>query len=131
MDRTAVALTYLDTHVVAWLHAGEARELSEKAAQALGSGRLRISPMAELELQYLYEIGRLRWNAARVVADLGRDMGLERGRVGFQVVVDAAMPLSWTRDAFDRLIVAEALAADAWLVTRDQQIRRHYKRAVW
>jgi PIN domain nuclease of toxin-antitoxin system len=117
--------------VVAWLHAGETGLLSEKAAQAVSDGRLRISPMAELELQYLHEIGRLRWGATRIVSDLSRDIGLERGRVPFQELVEVAKPLAWTRDALDRLIVAEAMAADARLVTRDELIRRHYRRAIW
>jgi len=37
----------------------------------------------------------------------------------------------WTRDPFDRLIVAHAAANDARLLTKDEKIRRHYKRAVW
>ena len=37
----------------------------------------------------------------------------------------------WVRDPFDRLIVAQAIANEAPLVTKDEKIRRHYRRAVW
>jgi PIN domain nuclease of toxin-antitoxin system len=37
-------------------------------------------------------------------------------------VVTQAMPLSWTRDPFDRLIVATAILHRAPLVTRDERI---------
>ncbi len=34
-------------------------------------------------------------------------------------------------DPFDRLIVANAKARNAPLVTKDERIRRHYSSAVW
>ncbi len=37
----------------------------------------------------------------------------------------------WTRDPFDRLIVANAKAANASLVTKDERILKNYSRAVW
>jgi PIN domain nuclease of toxin-antitoxin system len=42
-----------------------------------------------------------------------------------------ALPLSWTRDPFDRLIVAQAAVRDAPLLTKDRAIRRRYRAAVW
>jgi PIN domain nuclease of toxin-antitoxin system len=49
----------------------------------------------------------------------------------FRKVVDQAIAESWTRDPFDRLIVANAKAAAAPLVTRDERIRDNYSRALW
>ncbi|MDP2432311.1 MAG: hypothetical protein Q8O33_09780 [Pseudomonadota bacterium] len=46
-------------------------------------------------------------------------------------VVDAAERIDWTRDPFDRLIVAQAMAADAALVTADHLIRDRFPGAVW
>ena len=46
-------------------------------------------------------------------------------------MVEQALLQKWIRDPFDRLIVAHAAANDAPLITRDEKIRRHYKRAVW
>jgi len=43
-----------------------------------------------------------------------------------------ALPLDWSRDPFDRIIVAQAIANhDAVLLTADAHIRSHYRRAVW
>ena len=47
------------------------------------------------------------------------------------VVADSALGIDWTRDTFDRLIVAEAQHADAALVTKDIRIRDNYERAIW
>jgi len=41
------------------------------------------------------------------------------------------MKENWGRDPFDRLIVANARAADAVLITKDQRIHMNYPRAVW
>jgi PIN domain nuclease of toxin-antitoxin system len=37
----------------------------------------------------------------------------------------------WTRDPFDRIIVAHADVVSAPLLTKDQAIRRNYRRAFW
>jgi PIN domain nuclease of toxin-antitoxin system len=38
---------------------------------------------------------------------------------------------SWTRDPFDRLIVGQASANGAVLVTKDAGIRQNYKQSIW
>jgi PIN domain nuclease of toxin-antitoxin system len=45
--------------------------------------------------------------------------------------VDQALSEGWTRDPFDRLIVANAKAAAAPLVTKDEMVRGNYSRALW
>ena len=49
----------------------------------------------------------------------------------FGLIVEHARALHWTRDPFDRVIVAQALAVDAHLVTADTNIRDHVALAVW
>jgi PIN domain nuclease of toxin-antitoxin system len=49
----------------------------------------------------------------------------------FAAVVENALQQKWIRDPFDRLIVAQASTNEAPLVTKDEKIRRHYRRAVW
>lgn len=46
-------------------------------------------------------------------------------------VVRRALALSWTRDPFDRLIVAQAAVRQAPLVTKDRTIGRRYRAGVW
>lgn len=49
----------LDTHVVAWLHAGLVERLPPHARELLEDEDLGMSQMVCLELEYLHEIGRL------------------------------------------------------------------------
>lgn len=124
-------MIYLDTHVVIWLAAGDTDQLSRRAAATIGSDDLRISPMVRLELQFLDELNRLVMKPAEIVAALEKDLGLSVCDARFDAVIHTAMANAWTRDPFDRLITAQALLADAPLVTKDQVIRKHYKKAIW
>jgi PIN domain nuclease of toxin-antitoxin system len=47
------------------------------------------------------------------------------------LVCATAVDMHWTRDPFDRLISAHALAAKAPLVTKDRTIRAHLPLAWW
>ena len=49
----------LDTHVVVWLAAGRTDRLSVGVSDLIERNRVAISPIVELELSYLYEIGRI------------------------------------------------------------------------
>ncbi len=124
-------LTFLDTHVVCWLYEGRLDLISQPGLAAIETGLLRISPMALLELQYLYEIGRITKTANQVQTALAQDIGLRVGDATFAEVATKAQNLDWTRDPFDRLIVAEALVSDGVLITRDEKIRGHCACAVW
>ncbi len=121
----------LDTHVVAWLFTGEVERLSAPAVEAIEGHVPAISPMVQLELTYLFEIGRLTVPGPEIVDDLSRRISLTMSSVPFTAAVEAAASLRWTRDPFDRLIVADALVAGAALITRDDAIRGHVPSAVW
>jgi len=51
--------------------------------------------------------------------------------IPFYQVVEHALKEKWSRDPFDRLIVAHAKAGNAPLISKDENIRRHYRRAIW
>jgi PIN domain nuclease of toxin-antitoxin system len=131
VERAEEEVTYLDTHVVAWLYGGELEKLSATAAEEIQKNDSLISPMVVLELQYLFEIGRATSPASTVIEALKRRIGLSVCELSFAKVVEGALHQKWGRDPFDRLIVAHASANDAPLITKDEKIRRHYKRAVW
>jgi PIN domain nuclease of toxin-antitoxin system len=122
---------HLDTHVVVWLYAGDLRRFSPAARRRLDREELRISPMVALEIQYLHEVGRISEDAGVVLSDLARKLGLVQAEGDFSAVAAAAMDLGWTRDPFDRLIVAHAALYGAALLTKDRSIRRNYRHAVW
>lgn len=125
-------LIYLDTHVVAWLHATGDRLLSPGAVRRIEEAdELRISPMVRLELQYLYEVGRVGQRATTVLDALQAALGLRVCDAPFPAVARAAEGETWTRDPFDRMIVAQAALREAPLLTRDRILHRHYDRAVW
>lgn len=90
-----------------------------------------VSPVVELELTYLYEIGRVTEPAAAPLASLRRSIGLQVADLSLAALTQAAVGLSWTRDPFDRLIAAHAIVADAPLVTADETIRKHLPLATW
>jgi PIN domain nuclease of toxin-antitoxin system len=122
---------YLDTHVAAALYQPELKAFSAAALSALEQeGDLRISPIVLLELESLHEIKRTRVPAARIVAVLATEIGLKVCDLAFSGIVQQALEERWTRDPFDRLILAHARVNDGVLITRDQTIRRRYSRAI-
>jgi PIN domain nuclease of toxin-antitoxin system len=122
---------YLDTHVLVHLYLAQLERLSPAARRAIEANELLASPAAVLELEFLHEIGRLRPPASKVMDALGADLGVRVCDLSFRAVVEHALREGWGRDPFDRLIVANAKARRAPLVTKDEKIQRHYPRAVW
>lgn len=102
----------LDTSAVIWLSEGHRRtRVLERAP------RLYVSPVTLLEAQMLTEAGRLR--PVRGIADLSAD---PRWLVDEPPAIKwfaAAADLSWTRDPFDRLVVAHARVRGWKLATSD------------
>ncbi|MGH3766197.1 MAG: type II toxin-antitoxin system VapC family toxin [Pseudonocardiaceae bacterium] len=122
---------HLDTHVVAWLFEGHTHLLPAAVRRRLDSEPLVISPIVELELAYLHEIGRTSKPPGFVLPELRAKVGLTVSGAPLRAVVDAAIGLAWTRDPFDRLIAAQALAENETLLTKDDRIRKHLELAVW
>lgn len=87
--------------------------------------------MAELEIAYLCEIGRLKVDGKAVVASLHDQVGLLADPTPFAAVITTAHAQAWTRDPFDRVIAAQALVAGAALVTADDTIRDNVPNTIW
>jgi PIN domain nuclease of toxin-antitoxin system len=122
----------LDTHVVVWLYAGEVSRFSQRAREALGAADgLFFAPVVRLELQFLREIGRISPLPETILSGLESQIGLLPCPGSFDQVARHACHIPWTRDPFDRLIVAQA-ALHSWpLVTKDAGIRTHFPLALW
>lgn len=121
--RSAVSgSAHLDTHVVVALYAGRVDGLSARARAEIEARDLRVSPMVRLELAFLREIGRITPEPSEILDDLALRIGLRVCDAPFARVASMAVSLPWTRDPFDRVIVAQALLTDAMLVTRDRRI---------
>ena len=124
-------IIYLDTHVVAWLYAGQLDLLTPGVKERIEGHGLLISPAVELELQYLYEVRRTAEPATVVLETLERVAGLAVCTLPFREVAEVALGQSWTRDPFDRLIVSQAVLRGTALLTKDRMIRAHCPLAFW
>lgn len=119
----------LDTHIAVALYEGRTSGLSPKTKRDLDHGTAAISPAVVFEIEMLHEIGRLRPNAATIVRSIAQDLNIRIAADPFANVVHEALGFSFTRDPFDRLIVAHAALLKAPLVTFDDHVRSHYRRA--
>ena len=124
-------MIFLDTHVVIWLYAKLLDQLSIDAVQQIEDNELLITQMVRLELQYLFEIGRIKVAPETIIKDLNKSIGLKVSQMKVEQVFDHAIDYQWTRDVFDRLITAEAEAMGFALITKDQKILENYEKAIW
>ncbi|MBM4246881.1 MAG: type II toxin-antitoxin system VapC family toxin [Deltaproteobacteria bacterium] len=118
----------LDTHFLLWI--------------ALGSRRLReyrwveryapwtVSPVSLLEIAFLGEVGRVEVRHAEFVERLGTDPRFVIDDVGSVALATAAFGLSWTRDPFDRLLVAHSAVRRLRLCTVDPVMLEHHSLVV-
>ena len=123
---------YLDTHVVIWLALGKIKKLSRDAARAMDSSELVISPIVLVELEFLPEIDRLTRSALAILDQLRDQLGLTVSNHPFPAIANAALFETWTRDTFDRIIVAHA-RADGYsgLISSDEKIQQNYSKTIW
>ena len=125
-------ISYLDTHVVVFLHSGDVSRISAKAQTQIENTDLLVSPMVLLELEMLYDKGTIRYPSSQILADLSQQVALSVCHLPMAHIVRSAVTIKWTREPGDLLIVANAMANnDAPLVTRDERIRDSYRNAIW
>jgi PIN domain nuclease of toxin-antitoxin system len=111
-------MTLLDTNAIIWLHMRHPRA----TALATNYVRLYISPASLLELQFLSETGRLRLRRGATVSQLADDEEWLVDDPPSAQWFEEAAQLSWTRDPFDRLIVAHARMRGWRLATADGRL---------
>lgn len=123
-------MTYLDTHALIWLYEDPAL-MPPKVNALLDFEELWISPMVALELQYLYETGRITVEPGLFLENGYTNLGVTMDGPGAGAAILWARNLTWTHDPFDRIITAQASLNRAPLITKDGTIRKNYERAVW
>jgi PIN domain nuclease of toxin-antitoxin system len=125
-------IAYLDTNALVWLSEGSLAGLSPKIDRLLEEADLLFSPMALFELELLYEIKRIKRPARDIQNKVEHELGVRLCDLPFAAIASAALDEKWTRDPFDRLIVANAKANGfAWLISADELTRKHYPRTCW
>jgi PIN domain nuclease of toxin-antitoxin system len=108
----------LDTNALVWLDQGHRRARPLEGARR----RLYVSPASLLEIQFLAEAGRARLRAGHSVAALADDERLLLDDPPAAAWFDRALALGWTRDPFDRLLVAHAGLRGWRLATGDRDL---------
>lgn len=115
----------LDTHFLLWT--------------VLGAERLRefpwldayrpwgISPVSFLEIQFLAEVGRLEVRQPEFFQAVAADSRFVLDEVPLVALVEKALPLSWTRDPFDRLLAAHSEARRVPLCSLDRRIQAGHR----
>ena len=110
----------LDTNALLWLHQGHQRARSLSALP-----RLFASPATILELQVLAESGRLNLKQGFTPTTALIDPRWAIDDVPSTRWCTLATEVGWTRDPFDRLIVAHAKLRGWKLATADSEILEH------
>jgi PIN domain nuclease of toxin-antitoxin system len=116
---------------VGWLYEDAERRIPSAVRDLIESGQPFVSPVVELELTYLYEVGRVTEPAVAPLSALRKTIDLQIADVSSAALVQAATGLSWTRDPFDRMIAAQAVVADVPLLTADRNILANLSQATW
>src|SRR5437764_6700404 len=98
----------LDTHFLLWI-VTRAHRLAEFAwiEDYLPWG---ISPVSFLEIQFLHEIGKLDVKIDAFIETAMSDSRFVVDELSMMTVIQQALRLDWTRDPFDRLLVAHSKA---------------------
>ena len=115
----------LDTHFLIWLVLG-----SKRLAEFPWLDRHRpwgVSPVSFLEIQFLAEVGRLSVRNPEFTNAVMEDTRFTVDDIPLTTIVRHALPLDWTRDPFDRLLVAHSSARRIAFCTTDRDTRSHHR----
>lgn len=114
----------LDTHFLLWIVLGAARlEEYDWLDRYRPWG---VSPVSLLEVQFLGEVGKLAVKNPEFTEAVLADARFLVDEVPLLALVRHAIPLSWTRDPFDRLLAAHSTARRVPICSVDHRVRAHY-----
>lgn len=124
----------LDTHALLWLFSNDAR-LSNPAREAFlnKDNTLHFSIVGLWELTIKVSLGKIRL-AENWMPSLLKEM--KRNQVGWLAITSghcaklAELPFHH-RDPFDRMLVAQALAENMALVSRNENFAKYGARCIW
>jgi len=119
----------LDTHAAVFLWEGRGEVFGPRSRALLERAELLLSPLVRLELSFLREVGKITLEPESLVGGLVADYGVALSREPLDALVPRAVPLTWTRDPFDRLLVAHAQLRGWRLATADEAMLAHLPEA--
>ena len=116
-EATVRTVILLDTNALIWLEQGRPRARTLQRSHA----RLFVSPATLLELAFLLELGHIRLRQGTLDALTADDRWIVDDPPAASWFM-AAIDVGWTRDPFDRLLVAHARIRKWRLATADARL---------
>lgn len=118
----------LDTHFLLWTVLGNERLHDFPWLEEYRPWG--VSPISLLEIQFLAEVGRLQVEQPGFSKALAADPRFIIDEPPLVALVAKALPLSWTRDPFDRMLAAHSEARRVPLCSLDRLIRTNHRHLV-
>jgi PIN domain nuclease of toxin-antitoxin system len=125
------SVIFLDTHAAIWLYSGQLNLFKPGVLQLINEKQVCISHIVRLEMKYLNEVGRINQKPDVIIDALIDEIDLVFSDNSIERILGQAIHLDFTRDPFDRIIVADACLNNSYLISKDQNIKKHYKNTVW
>ena len=122
--QVAFMTVLIDTHILLWILSGSKR--LKEVPWLKKYPYWTLSPVSLLEVQYLVEVGRVSLDFPSILQKLREDFRFKIDDVSLEEICLAALNISWTRDPFDRLLVAHSQVRSLPFGTRDALIREKY-----
>lgn len=111
----------LDSHILVWLMAEDARLTAETRAMISGANAVFASTASIWELAIKVSLGRLHLDIERLSGLLDA-AGIHELQITRQHVMAVARLPLLHRDPFDRLLIAQAITEPMRLLTADRQL---------
>lgn len=125
---------FLDTHSFIWAHTN-VRRLSPKAKRILIKldNKIALSVISVWEIVIKYAQGKLLLPEPpeRFIQKIVDESGYDIVPLRLQHSLLAASLPDVHHDPFDRMLVCQAIAENATIITADQQIQKYPVRTVW
>ena len=119
----------LDTHCFLWWKTEDAR-LNEAARQAIAEADVVfVSAASAWEVAIKARLGRIRMDVD--FASGVSDSGFQKLLILFEHAAETQNLPEHHRDAFDRMLVAQARIEDLTLVTHDRQLEPYEVNLIW
>ena len=125
------SIIFLDTHVAIWLYSGNLELFRSPVLKIINDNQLCISQIVRLEIKYLNEIGRIKQQPEVIINSLVDEIGLIFSDNNIGMIITQAIHIDFTRDPFDRIIVADASINNSRLISKDKIIKKNYKNTIW
>ena len=82
---------FLDSHIVIWLYEKRLDLLSEKARKFIEENDLLISPIVKMEIEYLFEIEKIKDDSDTIIDYLDKHIDLKIENSDFLEIIKIRM----------------------------------------